>query len=181
MKILFTVGTTKFEKLIEQIEKIDFDNIIANNPSLKSIEITIQKGNGQNQPKLKPCETSNSKKIRIIETFDYTKNLPKYINENDVIVSHAGAGTILEVLEAEKKLIAVINDDLMDNHQTELAKKMEELNHCFMSSVSELEGKLAKILDENCVFERYQAGVGLTNFQEHLEYSLFGRCAKKRT
>ena len=177
MKILFTVGTTKFEKLIEQIEKIDFDNIIANNPNLKSIEITIQKGNGQTQPKLTTKSPNNA--VKIIETFNYTKNLPKYINENDVIISHAGAGTILEVLEAEKKLIAVINDDLMDNHQTELARKMEELNHCFMSSVSELEGKLAEILDEKCVFEKYEAGVGLINFQEHLAYSLFGRCAKK--
>ena len=60
-----------------------------------------------------------------------------------MIISHAGAGSILEALEAQKLLLVVINDSLMDNHQMELASKMRQLGHCFCATVDTLEGALA--------------------------------------
>ena len=44
----------------------------------------------------------------------------------DLIICHCGAGTILEVLSLQKEAIGVINDDLLDNHQRELADAMRE-------------------------------------------------------
>jgi beta-1,4-N-acetylglucosaminyltransferase len=44
----------------------------------------------------------------------------------DVIITHCGAGSILEVLHLRKKAIGVINTKLLDNHQVELADAMEE-------------------------------------------------------
>lgn len=38
-----------------------------------------------------------------------------------LIISHAGAGSIMEGLSLEKLMLVVINSSLMDNHQTELA------------------------------------------------------------
>ena len=47
----------------------------------------------------------------------------------DLVISHCGAGSILEILHARKKAIGVINSRLLDNHQVELAEKMEESNY----------------------------------------------------
>ena len=44
----------------------------------------------------------------------------------DVIISHAGAGSVMEALRLKKKLIVVVNDLLMDNHQVELATALED-------------------------------------------------------
>jgi beta-1,4-N-acetylglucosaminyltransferase len=40
-----------------------------------------------------------------------------------------GAGSCLEVLAANKPLIIVVNEDLMDNHQMELASQLYSDGH----------------------------------------------------
>ena len=57
----------------------------------------------------------------------------------DLILSHAGAGSLLEALDIssstkptskQKKIVnAVINSKLMDNHQLELADELEKRKH----------------------------------------------------
>jgi hypothetical protein len=59
--------------------------------------------------------------------------LPKFaqkdMTEADLIISHAGAGTVMEGLRLKKRMVVVINTLLMNNHQTELANAMAKRGH----------------------------------------------------
>ena len=41
----------------------------------------------------------------------------------------AGSGSIFETLKLARPLIVVVNEDLMDNHQSELAEELAERKH----------------------------------------------------
>lgn len=60
---------------------------------------------------------------------DYLPNLAAEIATASLVISHAGAGSIFESLLYRVPLIVVPNPILMDNHQVELAKLMEDRNH----------------------------------------------------
>lgn len=65
-----------------------------------------------------------------MELIDYVPSIGPYLGKADVVISHAGSGTILEALRMDAstrpKLIVVPNETLMDNHQTELAKALSK-------------------------------------------------------
>ena len=54
----------------------------------------------------------------------------------------AGAGSIMDALRKHKPLIVVINEDLMDNHQTELAYAMHDGRHAKATLVADLQATL---------------------------------------
>lgn len=61
-----------------------------------------------------------------VESFAFKPVLTDDMNAADLIITHCGAGTILEILRSVKKAVCVVNEKLMDNHQTELAKAMRD-------------------------------------------------------
>lgn len=71
---------------------------------------------------------SVSKKARNLEVqaFDYAASMQEQVQMADLVISHAGAGSIFEALRAQKKLVVVANDTLMDDHQQELAMELAE-------------------------------------------------------
>ncbi|QEU58437.1 Alg13 [Kluyveromyces lactis] len=59
--------------------------------------------------------------------FEFSHDIEKLIVNNiDLVISHAGTGSILDSLRVGKKLIVVVNDTLMDNHQQLIADKFEQ-------------------------------------------------------
>lgn len=59
-----------------------------------------------------------------IELIDFVPDLRPHLSASDIVISHAGSGTILETLRLPAptpRLIVVPNTTLMDNHQVELA------------------------------------------------------------
>ena len=56
-----------------------------------------------------------------IRKNDYIPSLMSDIQSATLMISHAGAGSIMEGLEQHKKMLVVINPTLMKNHQSELA------------------------------------------------------------
>ncbi|PWN37410.1 uncharacterized protein FA14DRAFT_159478 [Meira miltonrushii] len=83
--------------------------------------------------------TSDGESEVHIELRDYVPDLRPFLLSSDVVISHAGSGTILEALrlpaEQKSKLVVVPNETLMDNHQAELAQALAQQNYLVATRV----------------------------------------------
>jgi beta-1,4-N-acetylglucosaminyltransferase len=77
-----------------------------------------------------------------VESYAFKSSLAPDMEQADLILSHAGAGTVTEALRLGKRMVVVINSILMHNHQTELANAMGSRKHLF---VVQEPGELANI------------------------------------
>lgn len=143
--VLVTVGTTRFDRLIEGLDHLDVPSILMEKGFDK---LVIQLGASEYFPhNLCPssapvdCERRNQivhDDGFIVEWFQYVPSLKDLIEQSDLVISHAGSGSIFESLEAGASVITVPNDALMDNHQTELASELERRGHLQVATPSSL-------------------------------------------
>lgn len=129
-KLFVTVGTTKFDQLIETLLKDEVLNVIY---QIGFSSMQIQVGNGRFEEKKHPNID--------IKYDNYIENFGEEISNCDLVISHAGAGTCLEVLKKQKPLIVVVNEKLMNNHQIELAQQLQEdgyLQFCTPTTLAEI-------------------------------------------
>lgn len=124
-QIFVTVGTTTFPDLIEAVMS---DEILEIFKKYHCEKLIIQHGTGQ------PISYDKIEDFFLkfgIDTFcyDYKPSIQPDIAASNLVISHAGAGSCIEVLTARKPLIVVVNDKLMHNHQTELAKQLSKGGH----------------------------------------------------
>ena len=123
--IFVTVGTTLFEKLIAATTtRVALQWMQSNAYS----RLVIQYGKGT-FPSL-PKDAANF--VSDIEMYTFKPTLHQDMVDADLIISHAGAGTVHEAAKLRKQLVVVINTELIDNHQTELAHAMGERRHLFV-------------------------------------------------
>ena len=127
--VLVTVGTTKFDALVKAVDSTDVaDALVARGYT----RLIIQKGAGKHQVQtLVPIggqdnQLSNGLQVQV---FEFVPSLAEYMQAADLIISHAGSGSIFEALRLRKPLIAVPNAILMDNHQAELADHLARLDY----------------------------------------------------
>lgn len=68
------------------------------------------------------------------------ENFQRYIDKASVVITHSGSGSIYSALEKRKKVIAVArlyeNGEMIDNHQTELVRKLSETGCILDGTVS---------------------------------------------
>ncbi|KAG8510676.1 UDP-N-acetylglucosamine transferase subunit ALG13, partial [Galemys pyrenaicus] len=134
MKCVFvTVGTTSFDDLIARISAHDSLQIIQ---SLGYSRLVLQIGRGNVVPE--PFSTESF----TLDVYRYKESLKEDLEKADLVISHAGAGSCLETLENRKPLVVVINENLMNNHQLELAKQLHKDGHLFYCTCSTLPGLL---------------------------------------
>jgi len=126
--IFVTVGTTLFEALIEAAtSKVALDWMI----QAGYTHLILQYGKGRKPVLFQRYAQQGSDRTIEIELYDFKPSLSDDMQKADLIVSHAGAGTVMEALRLKKstRLVVVINTILMDNHQTELAHAMGSRNY----------------------------------------------------
>ncbi|CAM9526666.1 unnamed protein product [Choristocarpus tenellus] len=134
-----TVGTTKFDDLIRAIDDPEVLLCLANRGFTS---VVAQIGHGDYKP------VFNTHTKLCCEYFRFKPTLLEDMERADLVVSHAGAGSIMEALGKGKALVAVVNDRLMNNHQEELANAMAERNYLLATSPEGLATTLS-YLDES--------------------------------
>lgn len=147
--ILVLCGTQKqdFTRLIKLVEQVaDLEKVI------------VQAGHNQYE----------SSKMNIFG-FVSNEEIQQLYEEADLIVTHAGAGSMLQAIKNHKKIIAVPRlkeyGEHVNNHQIELAKKFEDLGYliayqdgddfiktynqakCFQPKSYTLKGNMMELID----------------------------------
>ncbi|CAJ0963954.1 unnamed protein product, partial [Mesorhabditis belari] len=122
-------------------------------------ELTLQMGASELSEKVRKILGSEEGTVKVnglsINFFQYKSSIAEEIKRADLVIGHGGAGTALEVLNAGKPFIAVINDRLMNNHQSELAEKLAELNNLLYCCPDELDKAICD--PKLFTLERYQS------------------------
>lgn len=132
-RVFITVGTTDFDQLMKVLDQAEFLQ------TLKSCgyeQLTIQFGRGLYNPS---NAVNEGKLLGIkVDVYRFKPTLDEDILSADLVISHCGAGSILESVKYKKPLIVVINDSLQDNHQLELGDALTEGNYCIATTPSAL-------------------------------------------
>lgn len=123
MKIVVTVGSTHFDQLISIIDSPEF------------IEEARKQGYDQICAQIGTYE-KDIKNLQNYSQYFKPDEMKRNFAEADLVIGHAGAGTIMEVLQLGKPLIVVYNDSLMENHQIEVAEAMSQLKLLTMAGIS---------------------------------------------
>ncbi|GIL75478.1 hypothetical protein Vretimale_8113 [Volvox reticuliferus] len=135
--VFVTVGTTKFENLVERVDSLDLLRALRDKGYTKLI---IQKGNGTYFPSVivPKGQTKATTEGVEVEYFEYSPSLASYITSAALVISHAGSGSIFETLTAGVPLIVVPNPLLMDNHQVELGEQLAAMKHLVSAAPDDL-------------------------------------------
>ncbi len=131
-RLLITVGTTEFEELLE---RMDCEEFLSSVQSLGFNHIFLQYGRGSLVLKYLTTEYCSKRGIFFVSVA-FTNSLFLEMKAADLIIGHAGAGTVLEVITLRKPFLCVTNSTLQGNHQQELAEALQKSNICFVTSAA---------------------------------------------
>lgn len=96
-------------------------------------------------PVLATVEESPERHGLQIMHFPLTPSLLPWVHSASLIVSHAGAGSILDALRYDKQLIVVPNPELMDGHQDELANELGKMGYCVVGKLGRMEEAVEEV------------------------------------
>ncbi len=155
MRVLVTVGSTRFDSLVEAA----LSQPVLNTLTQKGYShVIIQCGNSRVDDAFSPTDRErNFRRHGVnIDVWRFKPSLDEEYDAADLVIGHAGScspvfffayttddlriccpgsGTILDVLRRGKPLIIVPNPTLLDNHQEDMAHAMGKLGHARISMV----------------------------------------------
>lgn len=140
-RVFVTVGTTEFDEFVAQIDTTEF---ILALKQIQCTQLTLQIGRGKHEPRKLELECG-SQGIDF-HWFRFKPTLDEEMRSADLIISHCGAGSIIECISLQKPFIVVVNPTLQGNHQTELADELSQQSFC----LSTYPHKLITLLQNDC-------------------------------
>ncbi|KAH9385131.1 beta-1,4-N-acetylglucosaminyltransferase [Nematocida major] len=121
MKLAITTGTYGFPQLIDRVLAL------LGTLSEKYTEIHIQYG--QHEPEsLKRFSSQGGVPVSVVKV-SYYRSLSEFVQNADLVITHAGTGTVLSLLKEATPFIVVPNETLLHNHQKEYAESMRKKLH----------------------------------------------------
>lgn len=120
-RALVTTGTTRFLGLLEAVDTIALER--------EDWNFRFQTGPSEFKP-------------RGGERFEFSSSIEDEYRAADLVISHAGAGTLFTLAREGIPAITVPNLERADHHQTELAQYFAERGYCLMARDPEEIGSL---------------------------------------
>ncbi|KAL9235059.1 hypothetical protein vseg_009858 [Gypsophila vaccaria] len=137
--VFVTVGTTLFDALVRAVDTPEVKKELY---AKGYTHLLIQIGRGSYVPSRSTGEDGSI----AVDYFTFSTSIADSLKSASLVISHAGSGSIFETLRLCKPLIVVVNEDLMDNHQAELAEELAERRHLFCASPQTLHQTVATTL-----------------------------------
>ncbi|KAE9420643.1 hypothetical protein Angca_007382, partial [Angiostrongylus cantonensis] len=142
MTCFVTVGTTSFDQLVNEVLSDDCSSKLKS-LGVKRIKIQLGTGNWNDDVRERVFSGVVADQDFYlqsggipVEFYRFKPDIQLDMKDALLVIAHAGAGTCLECLRYRRPLIVVVNENLMDNHQLELAKELARGGHLLYCSVS---------------------------------------------
>lgn len=191
-KLLVTVGSTRFDALIRAVceplclttlTDAGYNDVTlqvgAGDFPLEQYQHICQREGGiesEHSMFLADLDSGTCPTVRILGTkcvvtvFRFKPSLEEDISGASLVISHAGAGSCIEVLSQHRPLITVSNDSLMDQHQTELADQLSAMGVCISCTPATLPSALQRV--GSTTLKTYTPGDTL-KFAEYINSKFF--------
>ena len=140
--IVCTGATVPFTELVDAITP----NVVQQLKIAGYSSIDVQYGHAQE------AFINGPGRIPEVTGFSFDQDIRKRLGGVSLVISHAGTGSILDALRSTgqpKRLIVVVNENLMDNHQHEIADKLASQNLLLVCTPSTLEQRLPEALNRS--------------------------------
>lgn len=105
--IFVTVGTQFFDELIDEVDRLAGEGVF-------DARVLAQIGLAKRMP-------------LNIETVPFVKDMLAVAGKADLIITHAGTGSLMEFIALGRPFIAVVNDTKAGNHQLEFLERLGDL------------------------------------------------------
>ncbi|KAF9566240.1 glycosyltransferase family 1 protein [Agrocybe pediades] len=138
MLAFVTVGSTRFDPLVAAVFTED---VLSSLQQKGYSKLVVQCGNSAFEHSLVIQNGGTQRMSRAgvdIDFYKFKPSLQEDYDRADLVISHAGSGTILDVRRMGKPMIVVPNPTLLDNHQAELASALEEMGYLNATTVDGL-------------------------------------------
>lgn len=168
-----TVGTTSFDALVRALDSAEAVEALR---ARGLGALVLQIGRGAYLPRrLVPAGGAEEGAAELpggfrVAYYRFKPNLGADIAGAELVISHAGAGTVMECLRARKRTVVVVNEELMDNHQTELAGALDRMGSLRCTTCA---GLVQVLRDDPLRFTAYPEP-DVSAFAKMLDAEVFG-------